>query len=233
MDPITLAALISGGATLAASIPEMRKTELEKEQERRLKDLQRRQELGALGLTDAERSQITSQFAGQQAQAQAQQKALLGQYAGLQGQPAAQALAGVASGEAARNLAAQQAQALTAADFQKREQEKQDILDLTAAQTQMKKDRQAAMMAPIEAAGSAALQAYTMNQLLGLSPQQQQAIGYQGQATNVPVKLPQSEIFEQKISDYQKQYGLSRPEALRLYAEFDATDEKYLGLLGE
>lgn len=49
------------------SIPALIKTDAEKENERRLKELQRMQEMGTLGLTESERQQLFSQAQGQAA----------------------------------------------------------------------------------------------------------------------------------------------------------------------
>lgn len=67
----------AGGSMLGAgisAIPALVKTDAEKENERRLKELQRQQEMGSLGLTEAEKQRLftsaQSQAAGQMRQAQ-------------------------------------------------------------------------------------------------------------------------------------------------------------------
>ena len=148
MDPLTLA-LIAGGATAVQNLPAYFKSDLEKDQAKRLKELQRREELGALGLSDKERAALNDQFSGAQAQAAAQQKALMGQYSAQTGQPGQAALGMVAAGEAQRNLAAQQAQAVTQADIAEAEKQRQEMIDLQAALSEQKRARQEALVAPL------------------------------------------------------------------------------------
>jgi len=228
MDPLTLA-LISCGATAASNIPNLVKTDLEREQERRLKALRRREELGTLGLTAAERSAIDAQFTGQQAQVAAGQAAQMGQYGALQAQPGQAALGMMAAGEAQRRLAAQQAQAVTSADIQEAEREKQDILDLKTAQSEMKQQRLEAAVAPIAAGAQTFIGAETMAGLMGqgVSPQDAAAVV---SAANSVAGGTASQQRGAQVGQYMTQYGLSFDEAKRLYGDFDEKDDFYMGL---
>lgn len=227
MDPLTLA-LISGAATAASNIPNLVKTDLEREQERRLKDLRRREELGTLGLTEAEKSTIDAQFAGQQAQVAAGQKAMMGQYGAMQAQPGQAALGAVAAGEAQRRLAAQQAQAITAADVQEAERERQELLDLQTAQSEMKQQRLEAAVAPIAAGSQAYIQGETIAALMGRGVSKEDAEAVVAAATSmVPTS---SEQRGAQVGKYMTDYGLSFEEAKKLYGDFDEKDDFYMGL---
>jgi len=228
MDPLTLA-LIAGGATAVSNIPNLVKTDLEKEQERRLKALRRREELGTLGLTAAERSAIDAQFTGQQAQVAAGQQAQMGQYGALQAQPGQAALGMVAAGDAQRRLAAQQAQAVTSADLNKSEREKQDILDLSAAQSEAKQQRLEAVVAPLAAGAQTFIGAETMASLMGQGVSPQDAAAVVNASTSVAGGTASQQRGAQ-VGQYMTQYGLSFEEAKRLFGENDERDDFYMGL---
>ena len=227
MDPLTLM-LIAGGATAVSNIPNMIKTDLEKEQEKRLKELRRREELGALGLTAAEKSAIDAQFTGQQAQVAAGQQALMGQYGAMQAQPGQAALGMMAAGDAQRRLAAQQAQTVTAADIQEAEREKQDILDLQTAQSEMKQQRLEAMVAPIASGAQTYVGAQNIQSLVGRGVDPQAAAAAVGAASSGAPSFEQQRGTQ--VGQYMTQYGLSFEEAKRLYGDFDKKDDFYMGL---
>lgn len=152
MDPFTLA-LIAGGASLVGGLPDIIPSQYERDQKKELKDLQRKQELGMLGLTDRERSLLANQYGAQQAQAQAYQQAQIGQAAQQMAQPGQAALGMIAAGEQAQRVGQQAAGQIAMADLQKQQDNAQYIKDLQAAQAEYKKARQEALVAPfVEAA---------------------------------------------------------------------------------
>lgn len=211
MDPLTLA-LLAGGATAVSNLPSMRKTELEREQERRLKALQRQQELGSLGLTEQEQAQISERYRGMQDQARAQQEALLGQYSTMQGQPGQTALQQVAAGEQAARIASEQAQAIAAADLQAKQEQEAELLDLQAALSEQKRTRQEAMLEPLTAGVETFIKGQTLQSLAG---------------------IPKKDLTKEQsstIKKYMKEYGLNEQEATTLFEEIDLQDMKYLGL---
>ena len=69
LSPLAMAG-ISAGATAARAGLQAIPTKFEREQKKRLAELQRKQEMGLLGLTEAERAQIESQLRGPREQAQ-------------------------------------------------------------------------------------------------------------------------------------------------------------------
>ena len=51
-------ALLSGAGTALGALPDIIPSRYERDQKKRLREMQRKQEMGALGLTDRERAQI-------------------------------------------------------------------------------------------------------------------------------------------------------------------------------
>lgn len=219
MDPLTLA-LIAGGGALVGGLPDIIPSKFEREQKARLKDLQRRQELGTLGLSPEEQALISSQFETQQAQADARQRALMEQYSSVAGTPAGSALAMQEAGLQSKQVGAEQARAVAQANLAQKQAQEQEIIDLQTAQGEMARQRAEALVAPLEAGTSAYIQGQTLKTLAG-TPKKT--------ITNQATGLPQ-EVDMRVINNYQKQFGLSEQEALQLYEEFDVMDQYYLGL---
>lgn len=156
MDPLTLA-LIAGGAQAISALPDIIPSEYERNQREELKKLKRQQELGALGLTDAERSMLENQL---QTKAQssfdaaaAQRNRLLQGGMGVGG--ADKLLADAATAEAQGRIASANAQAVEAANLQKAKQQEQYMRDLEAAQGEYKRQRADALVSPFAAGGAA------------------------------------------------------------------------------
>lgn len=156
MDPLTLA-LIAGGATAIGGLPDIIPSQHERNQKRELEKLQRQQEMGALGLSDAERKLLedTYQMKTQSSfdAASAQRDRLLQGGMGVGG--ADKLLADAATAEAQGRVAAQNAQAVEAANIQKAKEQEQLIRDLQAAQGEYARARADALVAPFSAAGGA------------------------------------------------------------------------------
>lgn len=219
MDPLTLA-LIAGGGALVGGLPDIIPSKFEREQKARLKDLQRRQELGTLGLSPEEQALISSQFETQQAQADARQRALMEQYSSVAGTPAGSALAMQEAGLQSKQVGAEQARAVAQANLAQKQAQEQEIIDLQTAQGEMARQRAEALVAPLEAGAGAYIQGQTLKTLAGVP---------KGTIMNQATGLPQ-EVDMRVINNYQKQFGLSEQEALQLYEEFDVMDQYYLGL---
>lgn len=209
MDPLTLA-LIAGGATALGGLPDIIPSKFEREQKKRLTDLQRQQELGTLGLSAEEQALMASQYEGMQQQADARNRALMEQYSALGGTPAGQAVAMQEAGLQSKQLAAGQARQMAAANLARKRELEQEILDLQAAQGEMARQRAEALVAPIEAGAGAFIQGQTLKTLAG--PQTAEA------------------AKAKQIANYQQQYGLTEQEAMQLYGEFDEKDMFYMGL---
>jgi len=135
MDPVTLSILAGVGATAASQLPQLIPTSYDREQKKRLAELQRKEELGMLGLTDQERRVLEGRAGGAMQQAQQQAAAQRQQY-----------LAGGGSATGGQSLL--QAQL---ADEQKR-QARERINTEIEAQDIAKKQRQVEEMRALEAA---------------------------------------------------------------------------------
>lgn len=197
MDPITLAILAGTAGTALGNLPALIPSKLQRENKKRLEELQRREAAGELGLTRKEESAISgrlrSSAAGVQREAEDLQKRLL-------------AGGGMATGGqalAATGQAAQQRMALES-DVQ------QKVLEADLAEKQRELDEKAALQAAVEerrrevigAVGSiagAGLEA-------GLTTGAQQAI-IQGQ----------KDISPQAVTGLSQQLGVSEEEARGLY----------------
>jgi hypothetical protein len=70
MDPVTLSILAGVGATAASQLPQLIPTSFDREQKKRLAELQRKEELGMLGLTDQERRVLENRAGGAMRQAE-------------------------------------------------------------------------------------------------------------------------------------------------------------------
>ena len=62
-------ALLSGAGTAIGALPDIIPSKYERDQKKRLREMQRKQEMGALGLTERERAAIESQMRGARQQA--------------------------------------------------------------------------------------------------------------------------------------------------------------------
>jgi len=208
-------------------LPAYFKSDLEKDQAKRLKELQRREELGALGLSDKERAALNDQFSGAQAQAAAQQKALIGQYSAQTGQPGQAALGMVAAGEAQRNLAAQQAQAVTQADIAAAEKQRQEMIDLQAALSEQKRARQEALVAPLTQGIEAFVGGQQFSQLMGTQKPgllEQRQIKQAQQAADLAAQTAKNDAMVAQalaVSRMQQEWGLSPQQAEAFYKSSD------------
>jgi hypothetical protein len=144
------------GAGLGA-IPTLVKTDAEKENERRLNELRRMQEMGTLGLTEAEKQAIygsqQSAIQGQMQQAQAQIRAAGA--AGMQGGAGAEQLRQLQAAEQQAGLQAGAARQVEAQDLLRKRELEDEIQQRIAAQSLAKQERvEAAMQIPMAAAGA-------------------------------------------------------------------------------
>jgi len=156
MDPLTLAAIAAGGQALGV-IPQVIPSQTERANKRELRELERRQEMGALGLSEQERRQLEDQYAmktsAAQKQAEAERKRLLQGGVGITGGQALISEAALAEAEAANQQAAQQA--VEAANLAEAQREEQQIRDLRATKDEARMGRREAL-ASIPTAGVSA-----------------------------------------------------------------------------
>jgi hypothetical protein len=205
MDPLTLA-LLASGATAVGALPDIIPSKFEREQKKRLQDLQRQQELGALGLTDQERSALENKMQTTARQAMQQADLTQRQYAQqLGGAQSGLALLGQQIGaEQGARTQAQVQQAIEEQDLAKKQRQEQELRALEAQQAEYKRKRAEALTKPI----TAGAETYTsqmatdklMNYRLQLAQQQQQAQKAQQQA----------------VQDYASYFGTTDQELMDL-----------------
>ena len=205
MDPLTLA-LLASGATAVGALPDIIPSKFEREQKKRLQDLQRQQELGALGLTDQERSALENKMQASARQAMQQADLTQRQYAQqLGGAQSGLALLGQQIGaEQGARTQVQVQQAIEEQDLAKKQRQEQELRALEAQQAEYKRKRAEALTKPI----TAGAETYTgqlatdklMNYRLQLAQQQQQAQKAQQQA----------------VQDYASYFGTTDQELMDL-----------------
>ena len=214
-------ALIAGGGALIGGLPDIIPSKYERDQKKRLAEMQRQQELGALGLTDAEKANFANQFQTLQGQAQARGDAMRQASAGIQGQPGQAALQGQLANQASMQAAAQQAQQVASTDLLRQREQEQEILDLGAAQAEYKRQRAEALVAPISAGAQAAVRGGAMDNLIGQAPipglPQSQGQTSQDIKTGVAFKQAQND------------FGFTKPEFDSWWGTLDANQQSYWG----
>lgn len=210
MDPIMLGLLATAAGGALSTAPKLMKTDLEKEQAKRLAELKRRQEQGALGLTTREQAAIESRLKAGAEQVQRQAEQERARYlAGGGGAMGGQALAQAQAGEQQRmELQTKVADKVLEADLAEKEAELAELYDLQAAQSEMKSRRR---QAAFDLAGT----------LLegGLALGAQQAV-IQGA----------KDISPESLSAVQNAFGVSESEARGIF-ELAATNPEILKLM--
>ena len=158
MDPLTLA-LLASGATAVGALPDIVPSKFEREQKKRLQDLQRQQELGALGLTDQERAALENKMQASARQAMQQADLTQRQYAQQLGSAqSGLALLGQQIGaEQGARTQVQVQQAIEEQDLAKKQRQEQELRALEAQQAEYKRKRAEALVAPF----SSGAEAYT------------------------------------------------------------------------
>lgn len=176
MDPLTMAA-ISAGATALGSLPKAIPSRYDREQKKRLQELERRQEMGLLGLTEAERAQIESSLRGPREQAQRRSDAEIARLSSPTVQPGQQLMAAQMGAEGRQRLEADLASQILGLDLQKKAQEEADIEALRAGQELKRQERIDAALAPIQAGAESYVSQMGLERLINvanLTPEQRQ-----------------------------------------------------------
>lgn len=176
MDPLTLSLIAGGGAALGA-LPDLIPSQYEREQKKRLAELQRDQELGILGLTADERRNIENQLLGRSAQSEAFAQAERQRLASGSSQFGRDLLQAQLSQQAAQQQQQDISARILAADIAKQQAQEQEIRDLEAAQAEYKRRRFEAAVAPAQAGAETAVQMQTLEKLLQMpAPQAKQSM---------------------------------------------------------
>ena len=171
MDPLTLA-LIAAGGTAIGGIPDIKRSQYEKNQAEELKKLKRRQELGLLGLSDAERRDMDNQMRGRSDQSEAFAAAERSRLTGESSQFGQELLAAEMGNEAAQRQQQAISESVLSANLAKENENVQLIRDLEAAQAETKRRRQEALVAPFSVAAETVVSGMAIDKLLQLPPQQ-------------------------------------------------------------
>lgn len=202
------------GAGIEA-IPALVKTDAEKENERRLAQLRRQQEMGTLGLTEAEKSAL---FGSQQAQVQGQlRQAQAGiRAAGAAGMGSGAGTAALQQAQLADVQAGQMAQVsrnVDAENLKRKRELEEEVQARIAAKSEAEQARLAAITGIAAAGVQSGMERYTLEQTI------------QG-------KKPSPN----EIAAVQKMYGLSSPEEASGFVEFMSRNPQaatYAALLGQ
>ena len=163
LGALATAALISAAAGGVATGIETLPTPAEKENKRKLKELQAREEAETLGLTSIEQQSLYNE--GEQLMRQRQQEA-----EAVQRQYMAQ---GTSSGQAFERALAKEESALSARqamvqgvqeqDYIKQEEQRQEIEDRLAADEQRKKERRSKLAGFVKSTGQTGMKAYELD----------------------------------------------------------------------
>jgi len=172
MGPLATAALISGGATLVGNLPRIIPSKYEREQKKRLKELERKQEMGLLGLTERQEQQMQTQFRNTRDQAQRRQDAEMRRLSTPTAQPGQQMLGAQMSMDNRQRLEADIASEILGIDLKRQAEQEADIEALRAGQAQVRKDRATALVEPFTSAGEAYIKGQTLERLIGQMPEE-------------------------------------------------------------
>lgn len=194
MDPVTLALLIgAGGAAIEGAGTLIGGAKLAKENKKRLEDLKKKEEMGALGLTGQEEAAIAGRLRGGQKTAQEQTEALQKRLlAGGGGATGGQALAAEAAAQQNRMaVESDVSQKILEADLARQQQQEDEMRALEAAVAQ----RQAESIGAVSAIAGSALEA-------GLTTSAQQAT-IQGQ----------EDISPEQVASVAQVFGVNEAQA--------------------
>jgi len=166
-------ALLSGAGTALGALPDIIPSRYERDQKKRLREMQRKQEMGMLGLTDRERAQIEAQMRGTRQQAQQFADAERARLTQPSAQPQMALLGQQMTDESRQRLEADVASQVLGMDLTRQAQQEQEIKELEAAQAQYKRARAEGLVAPAQSAAETAASQLAMERLLGQLGQQQ------------------------------------------------------------
>ena len=166
-------ALLSGAGTAIGALPDIIPSKYERDQRKRLREMQRKQEMGALGLTERERAQIESQMRGARQQAQQYAEAERARLSQPTAQPQMALLGQQMQDESRQRLEADLASQILGMDLTRQAQQEQEIKDLEAAQAQYRRSRAEGLVAPAQSAAETAASQIALERLLGNFAQQQ------------------------------------------------------------
>lgn len=213
---IGLTGLASVAGGVASQLPNLIPSKAERDQKKRLEELQRQQELGMLGLTEQERAQLESRLQGRSTAAQQQaiqeQQRLL---AGGGGATGGQAMLGAQlAQESAQKAQTEIAASIEDQNIARAREQQDEIAALQAAQGEYQQKRRAAV---------GGIAGTTLEGLLRTSAQNQYIQG---------ARAPTEEV----VNAYAKRYNISPEEArgiIEYEAQYGQAFDEYYQKLGE
>jgi hypothetical protein len=174
MDPLTMSLIAAGGSAIGA-LPDIIPSKYERDQKKRLQEMQRKQEMGALGLTEQQRAAIEGQMRGARQQAQQYADAERARLTQPTAQPQMALLGQQMADESRQRLEADLASQILGMDLQRQQQQEQEIKDLQAAQAQYRRARAEGLTAPFQAGAESYVGQMGLERMLGnMSPEQRQ-----------------------------------------------------------
>ena len=166
-------ALAAGAGTGIGALPDIIPSKYERDQKKRLKEMQRKQEMGALGLTKAERDAIEGQMRGTRQQAQSYADAERARLTQPSAQPQMALLGQQMADEGRQRLEADLASQVLGMDLSRQAEQGQEIKDLEAAQGEYKRRRAEGAVAPFQAGAETYVGQLGMDRMLeGMSQNQ-------------------------------------------------------------
>ena len=144
-------ALAAGLGTGIGALPDIIPSRYERDQKKRLREMQRKQEMGALGLTKAERDAIEGQMRGARQQAQSYADAERARLTQPTAQPQMALLGQQMADESRQRLEADLASQVLGMDLSRQAEQEQEIKDLEAAQAEYRRRRFEGAVAPFQA----------------------------------------------------------------------------------
>lgn len=166
-------ALAAGAGTGIGALPDIIPSRYERDQKKRLREMQRKQEMGALGLTERERAAIEGQMRGARQQAQSYADAERARLTQPTAQPQMALLGQQMADESRQRLEADLASQVLGMDLSRQAEQEQEIKDLEAAQAEYKRRRFEGAVAPFQAGAETYVGQLGMDRMLqGMSQNQ-------------------------------------------------------------
>ena len=160
-------ALLAGGGAAIGALPDIIPSKYERDQKKRLKEMQRKQEMGALGLTKAERDAIEGQMRGTRQQAQSYAEAERARLTQPSAQPQMALLGQQMADEGRQRLEADLSSQVLGMDLSRQASQEQEIKDLEAAQGEYRRRRFEGAVAPFQAGAETYVGQLGMDRMLG------------------------------------------------------------------
>jgi len=214
MGPLAMAGIAAGAAAAKTGLQAI-PTKFERDQKKRLKELQRKQEMGLLGLTEAERSQIESQLRGSREQAQRRSDAEIARLSTPTAQSGQQLLAAQLGAEGRQRMEADLASQLLGMDIQRQREQEADIAALEAGRGL----QQAELRSNLASIPMAGLEAYTGQMALDQMLNAPQATTPQATATQSQVRDKVLRMNPLQLGQYFRNLGLQGAESELLKLE--------------